>query len=467
MDPLHPKILPDDFRAFSQTLEGKVRSRHHAEYASWYYSTAWNKRDFERYPEYIVRAESIDDVVKSINFARLHGLRVAMKGSGHSYAGSFFHRGGLLLDLSLLNAIEVRADEESVEVGPGVNSAQLSDALAPHGLAFPTGHGGKVGLAGFLLGGGLGINCDAWGGMSAFNIRALDVVTADGRLLHASETENPELLWAARGGGPCLFFAVVRFHLRAWKKPKMMLSRSYPVDASNIKHLLLMLSKRSDDPRMQIMLALGGAEGLPAALSATVFCDDSAQAGALHEALQADLDPWVGAFAEQALDSFEPIYRQTERAMVCKRYRADNIMTDAIEETADALVSGMRARPSSATFSLVIVRPAHVYCDAVFSLHGRLSVSTYAQWNDADEDEVNRDWLRSVYDPLASVATGRYINEVDLESRAGDVASCYSADIWRRLQQLRLRYDTEGVFPGVSVLGADVAGRERVGGPDH
>lgn len=463
MDPLHPKILPDDFRAFSQTLEGKVRSRHHAEYASWYYSTAWNKRDFERYPEYIVRAASIDDVLESVNFARLHRLRVAVKGSGHSYAGSFFHRGGLLLDMSLLNAIDVQVEQKTVTVGPGVTSSQLSAALAPHGLAFPTGHGGKVGLAGFLLGGGLGINCDAWGGMSTFNILALDVVTADGQLLHVSEDENPELLWAARGAGPCLFFSVVRFHLQVWPAPKAVLSRSYPVDAENIKHLLMALGERNDDPRVQIMLALGGAEGVPAGLSVSAFCEDSRQALALQEALHADIDPWVGEFVEQVLDSFEPIYRQTEQAMVSKRYRADNIMTDAIAEAADMLLSGMQARPSPATFCLVILRPAHKFCDAAYSLRGRISISTYAQWNDEDEDELNRDWLRGIYDQLAKVATGSYINEFDLESRSEDVANCFSADGWRRLQQLRLRYDAKGVFPGVSVLGADVAERGYIG----
>lgn len=464
MDPLHPKILPDDFRAFSQTLEGKVRSRHHAEYASWYYSTAWNKRDFERYPEYIVRAASVEDVLKSVNFARLHRLRVAIKGSGHSYAGSFFHRGGLLLDLSLLNQVDIRAEQNTVTVGPGVTSGQLTAALAPHGLAFPTGHGAKVGLAGFLLGGGLGINCDAWGGMSAFNILALDVVTADGQLLHASETENPELLWAARGGGPCLFFVVVRFHLRVWPKPKAMLSRSYLVDAANIKHLLMALGERSDDLRLQIMLALGGGEGVPAGLSVSAFCEDRIQADAAHEALRAHMDPWVGEYAEQVLDSFDPIYGQTEQAMVCKRYRADNIMTDVIEAAAEVLLSGMQARPSAATFSLVILRPGHAFCDAAYSVRGRLSVSTYAQWNDEDEDDLNRDWLRGVYDQLGKKATGSYINEFDLESRSEDVASCYSADIWRRLQQLRRRYDPAGVFPGVSVLGADVAEREHIGG---
>jgi len=459
MEPQNAKTLPDDYRAFSQTLEGKVRSRHHAEYASWYYSTAWNRRHFERYPEYIVRAASVDDVIKSVNFARRHGLGIAVKGSGHSYAGSFLQQGGLLLDLAALNTMEIHPDQDAVTVGPGVTSAQLSQALADQGRAFPTGHGANVGISGFLLGGGLGINCDAWGGMSTFNIRALDVVTADGQLLHVSETENAELLWAARGGGPCLFFVVVRFHLRTWPAVSAMWARSYGVDAANIRPLLMALCARRDDHRVQIMLAVGGAAGLPAGLSVNVFCDDAAQTAALHETLRSDIASWVGAFTEQALDGFEPIYRQTEQAMVSKRYRADNIMTDAAGKAAELLLAGMQARPSPATFSLLILRPNHEHDDAAYSIHGRLSVSTYAQWDDEAADEANQQWLRGVYDQLAPLANGSYINEFDLESRSNEVATCYSADAWRRLQKLRQRYDAHGVFPGVATLAADASER--------
>lgn len=459
MDPQHTKTFPDDYRAFSQTLEGKVRSRHHAEYASWYYSTAWNRRHFERYPEYIVRVASVDDVIKSVNFARVHGLRVAVKGSGHSYAGSFLHRGGLLLDLAPLNTIDVFPEQERVTVGPGVASARLAHALAGHGQAFPTGHGANVGISGFVLGGGLGINCDAWGGMSTFNILALDVVTADGQLLHVSETENAELLWAARGGGPCLFFVVVRFHLRTWPVPKAMLTRGYGVDAANLKSLIIAVCARRDDHRVQIMLAVGGAAGLPVGMSVNVFCDDAEQAWQLQEALRADLAPWLGAFVEQPLDSFDPIYRQTEQAMVSKRYRADNILTDAAGAVVDVLIAGMRERPSSATFSLMILRPKHAHDEAAYSIHGRVSVSTYAQWDDEELDELNRDWLRGVYDQLAPLATGSYINEFDLEGRSDEVSNCFSADAWRRLQKLRLHHDPHGVFPGVSLLVADLPER--------
>ncbi|QQP95395.1 FAD-binding oxidoreductase [Lysobacter enzymogenes] len=173
-------IGADDFRTFPRQLDGKARSRHHAEYAGWHRSACWNGRRFDRFPEYIVRAQSLDDVAHSIDFARAHGLSVSVRGSGHSYAGCFLRDAGLLLDLSALDRIEIDAEAGTASVQPGVGARRLSAALAPHGLAFPTGHGGEVGLSGFLLGGGLGINFRAWGDISAFSVRAVDLIDADG-----------------------------------------------------------------------------------------------------------------------------------------------------------------------------------------------------------------------------------------------------------------------------------------------
>lgn len=448
----HCRTLPDDFRAFSQSLEGKVRSRHHAEYAGWYYSSAWNGRGFERYPEYIVRAASVQDVARTIDFARSHGIGVAVKGSGHSYSGSFFHSGGVLLDLSLLKDVEVDAERHRVVIGAGVTSGQLTRALAAHGLAFPTGHGARVGLSGFLLGGGLGINCDAWGGMSTFNIVAIDVVTADGELLYADERQNPDLFWAARGGGPCLFFAVVRFHLRCWPRPKAIVARGYPLDPRDIAPVLAALCERGHDPRVQLMVAVGGGHELAASLGATAFCDSTEEAVALHEEVLGAIRAWVGSTpADQVLEGFEPIYQQTEAAMTSKRYRADNIMTDELEAASRQLLAGMSVAPSASTFSLLILRPAHTYPDAAFSLRGRVSISTYAQWNDAVDDDANETWLQDLYDAMASCSTGRYINETDLEARSDAVNRCYSRAAWKRLQALREQHDPMGVFLGIPV----------------
>ncbi len=452
MEHHHARILPDDFRAFSQTLEGKVRSRHHAEYASWYFGTAWNKRDFQRCPEYIVRVASIDDVIKSIEFARSHRLGVAVKGSGHSYAGSFLRRGGLLLDMSALNEIRVAAEQRITRAGPGVTSAQLSTALGVHGLAFPTGHGANVGIGGFLLGGGLGINCDAWGGMSTFNILALDVVMADGRLLHLSDRENSDLFWAARGGGPCLFFVVVCFHLRCWPSPKVMLARNYALDPGCIAAVLATICEDPLDHRVQPMIAIGGDTGLPASFGVTAFCDDQDTASRLLNVLQERLESYLGACSSAQLASFEPIYQQTRLAMVCRRYRADNFIGDNVVDLAEGLLHRLAERPSASTFALLIPRPPHALEDAAYSVRGRLSASVYAQWNEEADDVENNGWLRSVHEELASVAPASYINEFDLEAWGAQVSRCFSAEAWERLQVLRRRYDPHNVFPDVDSL---------------
>lgn len=449
MEPLQHRSSPDDYRVFSRSLDCKVRSRHHAEYASWHCNAAWNGRRFERYPEYIIRATSVADVVHSLLFARTHGLGVSVKGSGHSYAACFLQQDGILLDLSLLNELEIVPDQRLAVVGPGVTSAQLTRALSAWGLAFPTGHGGSVGLGGFLLGGGLGINCDAWGGMSVFNLVAVDVVTADGELLHADERENSDLLWAARGAGPCAFFVVTKFYLRCWPAPKAMTNRSYRLAPAALASTMTALSGPPVDPRLQVMLLLDGAdaEGMSVVLSATAFCDHGDEATRLHRQLRSRLgavadDP---ASTEQAID-FEAIYRQTEAMMQSRRYRADNVLTDEAAETAGILLDHLPRQPSRSTRALVIPRPAHEHPDAAFSVSGKFFVSTYAQWNEESDDEANRIWLKSLYDALEPHSNGCYINEFDLEERGRSIHRCYSGRAWARLGALRARHDPDHLF---------------------
>lgn len=450
MESLQHRSSPDDYRVFSRSLDCKVRSRHHPEYASWHCNAAWNGRRFERYPEYIIRATSVADVVHSLLFARTHGLGVSVKGSGHSYAGCFLQQDGILLDLSLLNELEIVPDQRLAVIGPGVTSAQLTRALSAWGLAFPTGHGGNVGLGGFLLGGGLGINCDAWGGMSVFNLVAIDVVTADGEILHADERENSDLLWAARGAGPCSFFVATKFYLRCWPAPKAMTHRSYRIPSAALGAAMAALAAPQSEPRLQSMLLLDGTdpEGMSVVLSATAFCDREDEATRLHDQLQSRLasvaDP---ASTEQAMD-FETIYRQTAAMMQSRRYRADNVLTDEAAETAGILIDHLPRQPSRSTRALVIPRPAHEQPDAAFSVSGKFFVSTYAQWNEESDDEANRIWLKSLYDALEPYSNGCYVNEFDLEERGRSIHRCYSSAAWARLCALRARHDPDDLFHG-------------------
>lgn len=449
----------ENFRALALSLSGDVRSRQHAEYADWHGSATWNGRVFARHPAYIVRARSVEDVVATVDFARENRLSLSVKSGGHSYGGCFLRDDGMLLDLADLNALEVDTDTATARAQPAVTSRQLAGMLARHGLAFPTGHGADVAVGGFLLGGGLGINFRAWGGMSVFNVEAIDVVTADGQLRHASPRENAELFWAARGAGPTQFFVIVKYYLKCWPLPRAITLNTYRVPLDALVPTLLAIDALAPDPRIQVMVAIvPGQDGhhREAIMNTIAFADDPGGAKAIHASVIDHLDRFpIETVSEDQATDFEGIYAQGDLMLQSKRYRTDNILTDRIEEAVGILVAHLPAQPSPASLPLIIWRGESTLPDAAFSGRGRFFLSTYAQWSEATEDEANHRWLKDLYDALHGVASGAYINEFDLEERSDDVAMCFSPENWRRLRALRQEYDPHGVFQDVVTLSAE------------
>lgn len=440
----------DDYRVFCCQLSGKVRSRYHAEYAGWYRQASWNQRDFKRFPELIVRAECQQDIVATVNLARKYGKALCVRAGGHSYVGIFLQNDSILLDISALNEIQVDTTTGIARVEPGATGRQLMHQLAPLGLAFPTGHGGDVALSGFLLGGGLGINSTAWGGMSVFNVTAVDVITADGECRHASASENPELWWAARGAGPNAFFVITAFYLQCWPHPAAITSHLYSLPGKALPLLFEMLDSHQWDKQLQIMIVLAGNDQQQVVVNTLAFADSVRQADALqalftHRIQRFKLD--IQCLATEKMADFEAIYRQSEQALVCSRLRTDNLFTNRILEVSAILREQLPSQPSPQGMTMIIWRGDQTFPDAAYSATGRYFVSSYMQWDDPQQDDANRQWLNHCYDRLAPYACGHYINEFDLEGRSHTVQRCYATSHWQRLVALRERYDPEAVFP--------------------
>ena len=127
--------------------------------------------------------------------------------------------GGLLIDLTQLNQISVDPANRTASVEPHLSNREVIRALAPHGLAFPMGHCPTVKACGFLLSGGIGWNSYLWG-PTCLSVVGLDLVTADGRQLHASASENSDLYWAARGGGAGFFAVATRYPWKLYPLPR-------------------------------------------------------------------------------------------------------------------------------------------------------------------------------------------------------------------------------------------------------
>ena len=161
--------------------------------------TVWNAM-IDRSPALIAQCVGPADVVDAVRFGTDHDLRISVKGGGHNVAGRAVVDDGLVLDLSRMTAVRVDPGEKTARVEPGVLLADLDHETQAFGLATPVGFVSTTGVAGLTLGGGWGWLSRKYG-TTVDNLRSVDVVTAAGELVHASETEHPDLFWGLRGGG--------------------------------------------------------------------------------------------------------------------------------------------------------------------------------------------------------------------------------------------------------------------------
>lgn len=160
-------------------------------------------------PELVVRAQAVADVQACVRYAADEGLPVNIRGGGHSAWGTL--PGGLTVDLGGLRDIDV--DGHTVHVGGGAVWGDVARALLEHGLGISAGDTASVGVGGLTVGGGIGWMVRAWG-LAADQLIGVQLVTADGRVVEATTSSDPELLWALRGGGGN-FGVVTRFDFRA------------------------------------------------------------------------------------------------------------------------------------------------------------------------------------------------------------------------------------------------------------
>src|SRR5918998_2972197 len=154
----------------------------------------------DRRPLAVVRCAGAPDVVAGIVFAREHDLVLSVRGGGHNVAGNAVCDGGLMLDLSGMKGLRVDADRCTARAEPGLTLGEFDHGTQACGLATPLGVVSMTGIAGLTLGGGLGW-LNGRHGLACDNLLSADIVTADCRLLTASDEVNEDLFWGIRGGG--------------------------------------------------------------------------------------------------------------------------------------------------------------------------------------------------------------------------------------------------------------------------
>lgn len=190
-----PSTATLDTGQLAQELAGELVLPTDADYET--ARRSWNKA-FDCHPALNVRCRTTEDVVRAVRFATENNLPLAVRSGGHSASGLCVVEGGVVVDLSLMNDMAIDPEGRTARVGPGIAWGEYTKRANEFGLATPGGDSGSVGVGGLTLGGGIGWLMRKYG-MTIDYLLSAEVVTADGEVLTASDTQHPDLFWAIRG----------------------------------------------------------------------------------------------------------------------------------------------------------------------------------------------------------------------------------------------------------------------------
>lgn len=409
----------------------------------------WNGRTPERFPDVIMRAESADDVIDAVRYATEHELRIGVRSGGHSWAGNHLRDGGVLLDVSQLRRLEVDAAAKTAVVGPGFKG--LTGALAPHGLFFPGGHDLDVGVGGYLLQGGFGWNGRVHG-PACMSVDAIDVVTADGELVHADENQHSDLLWAARGAGPGFFGVVVAFHVRLYDAPRYIGSSlmRFPFDVADELFPWVQQIAPHLDREVELSIFIHrGERGEPEiTLTAPALVNTKEEAvAALRFVAECPLRDRAWEVVTEAEVSIADLYTGVGTFYPAgARYAVDNMWTHAsaaellpgIHEIADSLPPYPSAMMWNHWGGDGPERPS-----MAFSMEDQTYLAVYGVWDDSADDDRYASWAEERIQAMAHLATGIQLADENLGRRPARFMSDVNL---ARLDEIRNRYDPHGRF---------------------
>ncbi|MBV9367327.1 MAG: FAD-binding oxidoreductase [Solirubrobacterales bacterium] len=412
----------------------------------------FNARRPDRFPGGVLVAQSENDVIAGVRLARERRLKVSVRAGGHSWAAWSLRDDALLIDLGAMREMTFDPDTGIATARPAVKGgAELAPFLSRHGRVFTGGHCPGVGLGGFLLQGGQGWNSRRHG-WACENVVGIDVVTADGELVRANESQNADLLWAARGAGPGFFGVVTRFHLRTFPRPAAMTHDTWMFELDDLEALLEWIDGLLPelDRMVEPVIAatrLPRPEGPPVLLlHTTAMCESEAEADHVLAPLAAC------PIADRAIshERGPTTIEQENEAQALQnpeghRYGVDCTWTDArARELAPLLRDLWSELPTEHSFSIWYGwAPARPLPDMAFSVEGRAYIATYAIWSDPADDERHRDWVVRHTERLAALGKGVYLGDTDFTHRPDRFLSEAN---FGRLEEIRGRRDPDRLF---------------------
>ncbi|MDX2432913.1 MAG: FAD-binding oxidoreductase [Bacteroides sp.] len=450
------KISDHTVAGFRTQLEGSVLLPGDAAYDE--SRTIWNGM-FDKRPAIIARCLSAKDISHSITFARAHMLRIAVKGGGHNSAGTAVCDDGMMIDLSLMQKVEVDPKSGVTKVEGGCLLSTVDEAPQEHGLAVSAGIVSHTGVGGLALGGGFGWISRKYG-LTIDNLLSVDLVTAEGKIVHASKKENPDLFWAVSGGGGN-FGIVSTFQFQAVNVGTEVYSGPIVKRFEDLKSYIQFHREfvRTMPDEMTIWMVVRHAPPLPfieekyhgelVILVPYLWLGDEAEGEKLIQPLRdhgvnigdaSGMKPWT---AWQS--AFDGLVEHGAR-----NYWKSHHLTDLSDECIDQIHTFAQTLPSAESEIFIPHMegaPSRIAPEATAFPHRSTPflMNIHTRWRDKEDDQSAIAWAKEFHDATRPFSQGVYVNFLSDEGKER-VREAYTEKVWERLVEAKRKWDPKNVF---------------------
>jgi FAD/FMN-containing dehydrogenase len=447
-----PVLDPAAVQRLRERLAGELIRPQDAAYD--YSRRVWNTA-YDRHPSLIVRARDAVDVMQAVRFARAYELPLAVRSGGHSMAGHGSVEGGIVVDLSLMKGMSVDPERRVAWAQPGLTWGEYAERADAYGLGTPSGDTASVGLGGLTLGGGIGYLVRKHG-LTVDSLLSAEVVTADGRLLTASEAEHPDLFWALRGGGGN-FGVVTGFEYRLHPVGTIYGGAViHEATAENLQAYVRAAAGAPDEvstiafvmPAPPLPFIPAEKVGSLVLIILTCYAGDLAAAPAAVAPLRAIGTPVADVLAPMP---YPALYQLAAEGAASRPHSVrSGFMTGFDREAAElimASVRGLRSPFGGVQLRVLGGAMARVPADATAFAHRDkpLLVTLLNSWIDPAEAARQTAWTEESWRRLAPHTSGAYVNFLQDEGRSR-IRDAYPSLTRQRLAAIKRRYDPTNLF---------------------
>jgi FAD/FMN-containing dehydrogenase len=409
-----------------------------------------------RHPAVIAQCETQADVARAIRFGRKHDLEIAVRGGGHSVAGMSSNDGGIVIDLRRMHTVIVDPDSRAACVGGGATMSHLDRATQPYGLATTGGRASTTGVGGFTLGGGSGW-LERKCGLACDNLIAVELVTADGDTVHASEDENQELFWALHGGGGNFGVATsITLNLHELPATSVVMLQFRPESGSEVLCAYRDFMESAPDEVGGGCLYLTGPpeEFVPEQLVGKLMLGVLVTYAGTEAQVRKVAEPLLGLGHEAEVIAELPyadLQCMLDDPPGLRNYWSAEYLNGFPNEAVDAFCSRSSTMivPSGSKHTVFPMGGAVARGPSDYPVPWRHSpwvVHPFGIWESPADDERGKQWVHDVRADVQPWASGAvYLNFIGREGQERVVAG-FGEEGYERLVAVKRRYDPDNVF---------------------